>query len=57
MPALGPALHHPHRNVRLDTLVRLRWLAIIGQTTAVLPAGSPGYNAIATWISTGCSTP
>jgi two-component system sensor histidine kinase RegB len=24
------------RNVRLDTLVRLRWLAIIGQTTAVL---------------------
>src|SRR5689334_25140227 len=36
MPALGPADHHPHRNVRLDTLVRLRWLAIIGQTTAVL---------------------
>src|SRR5215510_7676155 len=36
MPALGPALHHPRRNVRLDTLVRLRWLAIIGQTTAVL---------------------
>jgi hypothetical protein len=29
----------------------------VGQTTAVLPAGSPGYNAIATWISTGCSTP
>src|SRR5512144_2916173 len=36
MPALGLAHHHPHRNVRLDTLVRLRWLAIIGQTTAVL---------------------
>src|SRR6188768_3878830 len=36
MPALGYAQHHPHRNVRLDTLVRLRWLAIIGQTTAVL---------------------
>src|SRR4029078_9406714 len=35
MPALGPAPHHPHRNVRLDTLVRLRWLAIIRQTTAV----------------------
>src|SRR4029078_5055117 len=35
MPALGPAPDHPHRNVRLDTLVRLRWLAIIGQTTAV----------------------
>ncbi len=30
------ARHHPRRNVRLDTLVRLRWLAIIGQTTAVL---------------------
>jgi mono/diheme cytochrome c family protein len=29
----------------------------IGQTSAVLPAGSAGYNAIATWISTGCSTP
>ena len=28
--------HHPRRNVRLDTLVRLRWLAIIGQTTAVV---------------------
>lgn len=26
----------PRRNVRLDTLVRLRWLSIIGQTTAVL---------------------
>src|SRR4030095_2272700 len=26
---------HPGRNVRLDTLVRLRWLAIIGQSTAV----------------------
>lgn len=36
MPSLGLAQHHPHRNVRLDTLVRLRWLAIIGQTTAVL---------------------
>jgi two-component system sensor histidine kinase RegB len=27
---------HPRRSVRLDTLVRLRWLAVIGQTTAVL---------------------
>src|SRR6266704_3957957 len=26
----------PGRNVRLETLVRLRWLAVIGQTTAVL---------------------
>ena len=36
MPSLGLADHHPRRNVRLDTLVRLRWLAIIGQSTAVL---------------------
>src|ERR1700686_206984 len=27
---------HAGRNVRLDTLVGLRWLAVIGQTTAVL---------------------
>jgi two-component system sensor histidine kinase RegB len=26
----------PQRNVRLDTLVRLRWLAVVGQTAAVL---------------------
>src|ERR1700674_3549360 len=33
-----PALEarHAARSVRLDTLVRLRWLAVIGQTTAVL---------------------
>ena len=36
MPALELAQNHPRRNVRLDTLVRLRWLAIVGQTTAVL---------------------
>ncbi len=36
MPSLGLTQHHPRRSVRLDTLVRLRWLAIIGQTTAVL---------------------
>ncbi len=36
MPAFGLAQSHPRRNVRLDTLVRLRWLAIIGQTTAIL---------------------
>jgi two-component system sensor histidine kinase RegB len=29
-------LHLPRRNVRLDTLIRLRWLAVIGQTTTVL---------------------
>ncbi len=27
---------HPQRNVRLDTLMRLRWLSVIGQTAAVL---------------------
>jgi Signal transduction histidine kinase len=35
MPAFGLAQNHPRRNVRLDTLVRLRWLAVIGQSTAV----------------------
>jgi two-component system sensor histidine kinase RegB len=29
-------LEFPRRNVRLDTLVRLRWLSVIGQTVAVL---------------------
>jgi two-component system sensor histidine kinase RegB len=36
MPRPDPINTHSRRNVRLDTLVRLRWLAIIGQTTAVL---------------------
>ena len=36
MPLLGLAHNHPRRNVRLDTLVRLRWLTVIGQSTAVL---------------------
>ncbi len=36
MFALEFGQSHPRRNVRLDTLVRLRWLAIVGQTTAVL---------------------
>src|SRR5438270_13900389 len=29
-------LPHLRRSVRLDTLVRLRWLAVLGQTGAVL---------------------
>ncbi|MGZ8981710.1 MAG: hypothetical protein ACXW2D_13240, partial [Burkholderiaceae bacterium] len=29
----------------------------IGQTAPVLAAGSAGYNAIATWIGSGCRTP
>ena len=28
-----------------------------GQTVAVLPMGSAGFNAISNWISTGCPTP
>jgi two-component system sensor histidine kinase RegB len=28
--------HHPLRNVRLDTLIRLRWITVFGQTAAVL---------------------
>jgi hypothetical protein len=28
-----------------------------GQSAAVLPAGSAGYNAISNWIATGCPTP
>jgi len=36
MPALDLSQNHPRRNVRLDTLVRLRWLAAVGQTVAVL---------------------
>jgi len=36
MPLLDLAASHPRRNVRLDTLVQLRWLAIVGQTAAVL---------------------
>jgi two-component system sensor histidine kinase RegB len=35
MPPFEFAQSHPRRNVRLDTLVRLRWLAVIGQSTAV----------------------
>jgi two-component system sensor histidine kinase RegB len=27
---------HLQRNVRLDTLMRLRWLSVFGQTAAVL---------------------
>jgi two-component system sensor histidine kinase RegB len=36
MPGFELAQNHPRRNVRLDTMVRLRWLAVIGQSTAVL---------------------
>src|SRR5262249_47561177 len=37
MPSLTPSyLHHPLRNVRLDPLIRLRWLPVFGQTAAVL---------------------
>src|SRR3954471_3205157 len=36
MPTLLQPQHSSRRSVRLDTLVRLRWLAIIGQLGAVL---------------------
>ena len=37
MPSDAPSYpHHPLRNVRLDTLIRLRWLAVFGQALAVL---------------------
>ena len=32
-------------------------LGASGQTSALLPAGSANYNAIAAWIGTGCPTP
>ena len=31
-----PRTHERPRNVRLDTLIRLRWLAVCGQLSAVL---------------------
>ncbi len=31
-----PRIYDRPRNVRLDTLVRLRWLAVIGQLAALL---------------------
>ena len=37
MPSQTPIFpHHPLRNVRVDTLIRLRWLTVFGQTAAVL---------------------
>ena len=37
MPSDPPSYpHYPLRNVRLDTLIRLRWLAAFGQALAVL---------------------
>lgn len=39
MPSRILAYHeHPLRHVRLDTLVRLRWIAVFGQSAAVLMA-------------------
>src|SRR5712691_11729377 len=36
MLAIDEFIPTPRRSVRVDTLVRLRWLTVIGQTTAVL---------------------
>lgn len=30
-----PDLHHPRRSIRLDTILRLRWLAALGQLAAI----------------------
>jgi len=30
-----PDFRHPHRSVRLDTILRLRWLAVLGQLAAI----------------------
>jgi two-component system, sensor histidine kinase RegB len=31
----APDFHHPRRYVRLDTILRLRWLAVLGQLAAI----------------------
>lgn len=31
-----PPLHDPRRGIQLDTIIRLRWLAVLGQLTAIL---------------------
>src|SRR6202023_3462547 len=31
----APDLRHPRRYVRLDTILRLRWLAVLGQLAAI----------------------
>lgn len=31
----GPEFRHPRRHVRLDTILRLRWLAVLGQLAAI----------------------
>jgi len=36
LPELVTKIHHTSDGLRLQTLVRLRWLAVIGQTVAVL---------------------
>ena len=47
-PAAAPPLApvRPWRNVRLDTLVRLRWVSIIGQCTAVLVVRAAGGSML-----------
>src|SRR3977135_1753480 len=44
---LNEQIIHSGRNVRLETLVRLRWLAVIGQTTAVLVV----YVGLDFWVA------
>src|ERR1700709_736716 len=40
MPALAASdFRHPRRYVRLDTILRLRWLAVLGQLAAIFVVG------------------
>ena len=51
-------LHLPQRrNVRLDTLLRLRWLAIIGQTIAVLVVNYAVEFPLPVWADASRSRP
>jgi two-component system sensor histidine kinase RegB len=57
---LLPQPRHMQRNVRLDTLMRLRWLSVIGQTAAVLAVHYglgfrlPVYACLAVVALSGC---
>ena len=35
MTELAPDFRHPRRYVRLDTILRLRWLAVLGQLATI----------------------
>src|ERR1700743_1158972 len=43
---------HPQRHVRLDTILRLRWLAVLGQLAAIfiVAQGLVLHLAVAPWL-------